>query len=243
MQPDSNGPAAALGVHVQPTADVDERAELGVGTRVWHLAQIRENARIGRGCIIGRGAYVGPGVILGNHVKLQNYALVYEPARLEDGVFIGPSAVLTNDVYPRSVGVTGAAEAARGLACGWRRGPRGGIGRRPGGHHRRGRDRPLGPHRRRRGGDTGCSRLRPGRRGTGAEDRVGGPGRGEAVAGWRLAVALPGDRRAVHRNGRDFDDGRGSYHSGYPLSNAAESAKRSLSGKLVDVNILPGSRV
>ena len=107
MQPDSNGQTAALGVHVQPTADVDERAELGAGTRVWHLAQVRENARIGRDCIISRGAYVGPGVVLGNHVKLQNYALVYEPARLEDAVFIGPSAVLTNDVYPRSVGVAG----------------------------------------------------------------------------------------------------------------------------------------
>ena len=107
MQPDGNGQAAVPGIHVQPTADVDERAELGAGTWVWHLAQIRENARIGRGCIIGRGAYVGPGVVIGDHVKLQNYALVYEPARLEDAVFIGPSAVLTNDVYPRSVGVTG----------------------------------------------------------------------------------------------------------------------------------------
>ena len=92
---------------VQPSADVDERAEVGAGTSVWHLAQIREDARLGRGCIIGRGAYVGPGVILGDHVKLQNYALVYEPARLEDAVFIGPAAVLTNDTYPRSVGVTG----------------------------------------------------------------------------------------------------------------------------------------
>ncbi len=107
MQPDSNGDAAVPGTQVQPTADVDDRAELGAGTQVWHLAQVRENARIGRGCIIGRGAYVGPGVVLGDHVKLQNYALVYEPARLEDAVFIGPSAVLTNDVYPRSVGVTG----------------------------------------------------------------------------------------------------------------------------------------
>jgi len=107
MQPHSNGHAAVPGIDVQPTADVDERAELGAGTRVWHLAQIREDARIGRGCIIGRGAYVGPGVVLGDHVKLQNYALVYEPARLEDAVFIGPAAVLTNDVYPRSVGVTG----------------------------------------------------------------------------------------------------------------------------------------
>jgi UDP-2-acetamido-3-amino-2,3-dideoxy-glucuronate N-acetyltransferase len=92
---------------VQPTADVDERAELGPGTRVWHLAQIREHAKLGRGCIVGRGAYVGPGVIIGDNVKLENYALVYEPARLEDGVFIGPGAVLTNDVYPRATGVSG----------------------------------------------------------------------------------------------------------------------------------------
>jgi UDP-2-acetamido-3-amino-2,3-dideoxy-glucuronate N-acetyltransferase len=92
---------------VQGTADVDERATLGPGTTVWHLAQIREDARLGRGCIVGRGAYVGPGVIIGDHVKLQNYALVYEPARLEDNVFIGPATVLTNDPHPRSVDVTG----------------------------------------------------------------------------------------------------------------------------------------
>ena len=92
---------------VQATADVDERAVLGAGTTVWHLAQIRENARLGRDCIIGRGAYVGPGVIVGDRVKLQNYALVYEPARLGDGVFIGPAAVLTNDQFPRSVDVVG----------------------------------------------------------------------------------------------------------------------------------------
>jgi acetyltransferase-like isoleucine patch superfamily enzyme len=92
---------------VQPSADVDGRATLGPGTTVWHLAQVREHARLGSGCIIGRGAYVGPGVIIGNNVKLQNYALVYEPARLEDSVFIGPAAVLTNDIHPRSVDVTG----------------------------------------------------------------------------------------------------------------------------------------
>jgi UDP-2-acetamido-3-amino-2,3-dideoxy-glucuronate N-acetyltransferase len=92
---------------VQQTADVDERATLGNGTTVWHLAQIREHARLGNGCVVGRGAYVGPGVIIGNNVKLQNHALVYEPARLEDGVFVGPAAVLTNDVHPRSVDVTG----------------------------------------------------------------------------------------------------------------------------------------
>jgi acetyltransferase-like isoleucine patch superfamily enzyme len=95
------------GTRIQPTADVDDSAVLGAGTTVWHLAQIRENARLGRDCIVGRGAYVGPGVIIGDNVKLQNYALAYEPARLEDNVFIGPAAVLTNDLFPRSVDVSG----------------------------------------------------------------------------------------------------------------------------------------
>jgi acetyltransferase-like isoleucine patch superfamily enzyme len=88
---------------VKPTAQVDPSAEIGAGTTVWELAQIREEARLGQGCVIGRGAYVGTGVRIGDNVKLQNYALVYEPAQLGDGVFVGPAAVLTNDQYPRSV--------------------------------------------------------------------------------------------------------------------------------------------
>jgi acetyltransferase-like isoleucine patch superfamily enzyme len=67
-----------------------------------------------------RGAYVGPGVVIGDNVKLQNYALVYEPARLEDAVFVGPAAVLTNDKYPRSI--YRAAEAVGGLGRLWREG-------------------------------------------------------------------------------------------------------------------------
>jgi UDP-2-acetamido-3-amino-2,3-dideoxy-glucuronate N-acetyltransferase len=90
-------------VTVAPSADVDPRAAIGAGSRVWHLAQIREHATLGRNCTIGRGAYVGPAVVVGDNVKLQNHALVYEPARLGDGVFIGPAAVLTNDEYPRAV--------------------------------------------------------------------------------------------------------------------------------------------
>ncbi|MBY8880059.1 acyltransferase [Actinacidiphila acidipaludis] len=88
---------------IEPTAQVDGTAEVGDGTTVWDLAQIREEATLGRGCIVGRGAYVGPGVRIGDHVKLQNHALVYEPAELDDGVFVGPAAVLTNDHFPRSV--------------------------------------------------------------------------------------------------------------------------------------------
>ncbi|KKD07780.1 acyltransferase [Streptomyces sp. WM6386] len=88
---------------IQPTAQVDETATIGDGTTVWDLAQVREDARLGSGCIVGRGAYVGPGVRIGDNVKLQNYALVYEPAVLADGVFVGPAAVFTNDHFPRSV--------------------------------------------------------------------------------------------------------------------------------------------
>lgn len=98
---------SAQAVCIQDSADVHDQALIGAGTTVWHLAQIREGAALGRDCIVGRGAYVGPGVIIGDNVKLQNYALVYEPARLGNGVFVGPAAVLTNDVYPRSADVDG----------------------------------------------------------------------------------------------------------------------------------------
>ena len=87
---------------VQASADVADSARLGPRTRVWHLAQVREGATLGADCNIGRGAYVGPDVVMGDCCKLQNYALVYEPARLGDGVFIGPAAVLTNDEFPRA---------------------------------------------------------------------------------------------------------------------------------------------
>jgi carbonic anhydrase/acetyltransferase-like protein (isoleucine patch superfamily) len=92
-----------MSIRIADSADVDDRAQIGADTSIWHLAQVREDAVVGRECTIGRGAYVGPGVRLGERVKLQNYALVYEPAVLGDGVFVGPAAVLTNDEYPRSV--------------------------------------------------------------------------------------------------------------------------------------------
>lgn len=97
---------------VQPSADVAADAQLGEGTSVWHLAQVREGAVLGKNCVVGRGAYVGTGVRMGDNCKLQNYALVYEPAELEDGVFIGPAAVLTNDLYPRAITPDGALKSA-----------------------------------------------------------------------------------------------------------------------------------
>lgn len=94
-------------VTIAATADVHDTASIGAGSRIWHLAQVREGARLGKSCILGRGAYIGPDVVVGDRVKIQNYALVYEPAELGTGVFVGPAAILTNDLHPRSIGVDG----------------------------------------------------------------------------------------------------------------------------------------
>lgn len=99
-------------IRVAPSADVDTSAEIGEGSSIWHLAQVRDQAKIGQNCIIGRGAYIGSGAILGDNCKVQNYALVYEPAVLGNGVFIGPAAVLTNDEYPRAITPDGSLKSA-----------------------------------------------------------------------------------------------------------------------------------
>jgi UDP-3-O-[3-hydroxymyristoyl] glucosamine N-acyltransferase len=92
---------------VAVTADVADTARIGPGSRIWHLAQIGEGASLGRSCTVGRGACIGPRVSVGDNVKIQDYALVYAPALLEHGVFVGPAAVLTNDLHPRSVDTAG----------------------------------------------------------------------------------------------------------------------------------------
>lgn len=89
------------------SANVDPSAKVGVGSTIWGLAQVREGAVVGSNCIIGRGAYIGSGVKIGDNCKIQNFALIYEPAILGNGVFVGPSAILTNDQYPRAVNVNG----------------------------------------------------------------------------------------------------------------------------------------
>jgi len=102
---------------IEPSADVDPTARIGDGSTVWHLAQIREGAVLGADCTIGRGAYIGPEVVLGDACKVQNYALVYEPARLGPGVFIGPAVVLTNDEFPRAVNPDGSPKSAEDWTC------------------------------------------------------------------------------------------------------------------------------
>jgi UDP-2-acetamido-3-amino-2,3-dideoxy-glucuronate N-acetyltransferase len=103
---------ASMSAQVMKSADVAPSASIGDDTVVWHLAQVRESATIGAGCTVGRGAYVGSGVEVGENVKIQNYALVYEPAVLGAGAFVGPAAVLTNDRFPRSVTPDGERKSA-----------------------------------------------------------------------------------------------------------------------------------
>ncbi|KQZ08739.1 acetylglucosamine-1-phosphate uridylyltransferase [Agromyces sp. Root1464] len=99
-------------VRIAASADVSDEAIIGENSSIWHLAQVREEAVLGKNCIVGRGAYVGTGVVMGDNCKLQNYALVYEPAVLGAGVFIGPAVVLTNDTYPRAITADGELKSA-----------------------------------------------------------------------------------------------------------------------------------
>ena len=99
-------------VRILPSADVDSSATIGEGSSIWHLAQIRDGVVLGENCIIGRGAYIGSGAVLGDNCKIQNLALVYHPAKIANGVFIGPAAVLTNDQYPRAINPDGSLKSA-----------------------------------------------------------------------------------------------------------------------------------
>ena len=94
-------------VYIHPTADVSPKATLGPGTRIWHEVQVREGAVLGRNCILGKGAYVDFGVRIGDNVKVQNRASIYHGVTLENGVFVGPHVVFTNDRLPRAISADG----------------------------------------------------------------------------------------------------------------------------------------
>ncbi len=102
---------------IHPSAEVSDTATLGDGASIWHQAQVRERAAIGHNTIIGKGVYVGAGVRIGANCKVQNYACVYEGTTLEDGVFVGPSVVFTNDRYPRAITPDGGLKSADEWDC------------------------------------------------------------------------------------------------------------------------------
>lgn len=87
---------------IHPSAIVDDGAELGDDTRVWHFAHVCAGARIGARCSLGQNVYVGNDVRIGNGVKVQNNVSIYDAVTLEDDVFCGPSMVFTNVYNPRS---------------------------------------------------------------------------------------------------------------------------------------------
>jgi acetyltransferase-like isoleucine patch superfamily enzyme len=93
-------------------ARIEPSATIGEGTYVWHRAQVRSGAQIGKQCIIGSGAFIDTGVVIGDKCKVQNAAQVFAPARLGDGVFVGPGAILTNDKSPRAVNEQGEPKSA-----------------------------------------------------------------------------------------------------------------------------------
>lgn len=98
--------------NIHSTANVAESAYVDPSAKVWNNAQIRENAVLEADCIVGAGAYIGSGVRLGKGTKVQNYALIYEPAQIGSGVFIGPAVVLTNDHNPRAINGDGTSKGA-----------------------------------------------------------------------------------------------------------------------------------
>lgn len=89
-------------VSIHPTVIVDEGAQLGDGTRVWHWVHICSGAIIGKGCSLGQNVFVGNKVVIGDNVKIQNNVSVYDNVTLESDVFCGPSMVFTNVYNPRS---------------------------------------------------------------------------------------------------------------------------------------------
>lgn len=85
------------------SAIVDEGAEIGDGSRVWHFVHVCGGARIGANVSLGQNVFVGNDVVIGDECKIQNNVSVYDGVRLADGVFCGPSMVFTNVYNPRSL--------------------------------------------------------------------------------------------------------------------------------------------
>ncbi|WP_202743550.1 UDP-2-acetamido-3-amino-2,3-dideoxy-D-glucuronate N-acetyltransferase [Acinetobacter calcoaceticus] len=85
------------------TAIVDDGAQIGEDSRVWHFVHVCGGAKIGKGVSLGQNVFVGNRVVIGDHCKVQNNVSVYDNVFLEEGVFCGPSMVFTNVYNPRSL--------------------------------------------------------------------------------------------------------------------------------------------
>lgn len=92
-----------MNYYQHPSAIIDDGAEIGEGSRVWHFAHVCGGARIGKGVSMGQNVFIGNKVIIGDQCKIQNNVSVYDNVTLEEGVFCGPSMVFTNVYNPRSL--------------------------------------------------------------------------------------------------------------------------------------------
>ncbi len=81
---------------------VDEGAEIGEGTKIWHFCHVMSGAKIGAKCSLGQNVNVGGKAVIGNGVKIQNNVSIYDSVEIEDDVFCGPSMVFTNVINPRA---------------------------------------------------------------------------------------------------------------------------------------------
>lgn len=92
-----------IDVQVHPSAIVDEGAQIGVRSRIWHFVHVCAGARIGRNVSLGQGVFVGNRAVIGDNCRIQNNVSIYDAVTLEEGVFCGPSMVFTNVVNPRAL--------------------------------------------------------------------------------------------------------------------------------------------
>ncbi|MGE3062159.1 MAG: acyltransferase [bacterium] len=87
---------------VHESSYVDDGAEVGDGTKIWHFSHILSGAKIGKMCVIGQSVTVENRAVVGERVKIQNNVSIYGMVTVEDDVFLGPSMVFTNDLNPRA---------------------------------------------------------------------------------------------------------------------------------------------
>jgi acetyltransferase-like isoleucine patch superfamily enzyme len=108
----NNGVAGERPVFIGENSEVHRSVRTGKSVTIWSFVQIREDVEIGDNTIIGSYVYIDSKVRIGKNCKIQNRALLYEPAEIADGVFIGPGVVFTNDNYPRAINPDGTIKSA-----------------------------------------------------------------------------------------------------------------------------------
>lgn len=100
---------------VHESSYIDDSAEIGAGTKIWHFCHIQSGAKIGKNCSLGQNVNISNHVVIGDGCKIQNNVSLYEGVRLENYVFCGPSCVFTNDLTPRAKYPKGAAKYKKTL--------------------------------------------------------------------------------------------------------------------------------